>query len=380
MSKSIGVISTSRADYSIYYPLLKQLQNDSAFNLKIIALGMHCSQIYGRTVETIIKDGFDVIECPDSLVFGNDKAAIVKSMGLTTTYMAEVLKNNAFDLIFCLGDRFEMYAAVSAVVPFCIPIAHIHGGELTEGAIDQKFRNGISKLADYHFVSCEKHLRRIVQMGAARERVWNIGSLGVESLLKESTYSLAEIRQRYNIDLETYTLLCTYHPVSVEPELVQFHVEELVKALEKSREQIVITRTNADTKGDVVYTKMKELEQRLPGKVFFVENLGRIGYASFMKYSGAMIGNSSSGIIEAASFNLPVVNIGNRQKGRETSENVIHCEENEVSILNAIKIAKSFRGRKFTNIYYAENSSLKICNSIKTNLALDYSFQDLVIS
>ena len=376
----VGVISTSRADYGIYFPLLQELRKRNEVSLKILAFGMHLSPKFGKTVDFILDDGFDVVSHEDSLIFGDGPYGISKTMGQVTAQMAETLKIHSFDLIICLGDRFEMYAAASGVTAFCIPLVHIHGGELTEGAIDQKFRNAISKLADLHFVSCGVHMKRVLQMGAKKETVFNVGSLGVEALLHTPFISIQEIEKRWNVNLAIPSLLATFHPLSTDINSNQQFANEIFKFLAKIPYQVIVTRTNADTMGCQIYDAIGKAKNKFPEKIIILENLGRHGYASFMKHSICMIGNSSSGVIEAASLGLPVLNIGNRQKGRECSNNIIHVEGTQSEMMKGLELALKLNHNQFKNIYEGMNTAKTISDLlVSKNTQLDFSFQDLPI-
>lgn len=361
----IGVITTSRADYSIYLPLLRKIQSEPKVDLFIFALGMHVNERFGFTYKRILEDGFNVILSSDILVSEDSSWGISKSLGATTIEMGHLIAENKMDLFLCLGDRFEMFAAVSAVIPFNIPIGHIHGGENTFGAIDEKFRHAITKLSDYHFTSCEKYRKNVIQMGTNPDRVFNVGSLGIENLKNSKIFSLSEIKKEFGIDLEISTILATFHPVTTELEKNNFYISEFYKVIEELDYQFAITLSNADTKGKMFREKLIEMGEKHPERVKVFENLGPEGYPNFLKYCKLMIGNSSSGIVEAASANLPVVNIGNRQKGRACSNNVVHTGYSKEEILDGIQKAEKLIGTKFKNIYEGENPSGKILEILK---------------
>jgi len=374
----VGVITTSRADYSIYLPLLKEMEKDDQICLTVFSLGMHNSENYGMTVERIKKDGFKTVSTEDALVYGHSSDGVSKSVGKTVMQMSDMLKENKQDLIICLGDRFEMFGAVSAVIPFGLPIAHIHGGEITEGAIDEKYRHAITKLADIHFTTCENHKNRVLQMGSVPSQTFNVGSLGVQNLKTVKSLSLDKIEEKFGIDMTKKTILGTYQPVTTETAKSEYMVNEFCKSLEELNYQFVLTLGNADTSGDIFIKKITELGKKNPEKYKIFENLGVEGYVSVMKHSDLVIGNSSSGIIEAASLSKPVVNIGNRQKGRQCSDNVIHCSEESLSILEAVKKAEELVGKSFNNVYEKENTAEEIIIKLKNmTLSPNYKFNDL---
>lgn len=361
----VAVVTTSRADYSIYFALLKRMQEDPFFEMSVIVTGMHLSKMYGETIAEIRKDGFTLLATDETIVYGDTPSGLVRSMGKTLDEMAKLLEINNFDLALVLGDRFEMFAATSAFIPYNIPVAHIHGGEETVGAIDNKFRHAMTKLSDFHFVSCERYRQRVIEMGADSKRCLLTGALALENIEQLPLYSEEEFLTKYGVNLKRPTLLVTYHPVTTKLNSVEYCADEFIAFLNSVEEQILITASNADTHSSIIRKKFEALAKFRPDKFFLFESLGAKGYFSAMKYATLMVGNTSSGIVEAASFHLPVVNVGPRQEGRERSQNTIDCEEKTESIFNAYKQAKSLKGKNFKNIYYQNNSSLKIVEAIK---------------
>lgn len=378
----IGVITTSRADYGIYFPLLKRLHEDDFCELKVIVLGMHLAEKFGKTSEIIVKDGFDCLIGEGNFSYSDDSKGIALSSVETSESIMKILNENEFDLIICLGDRFEMMAATMMVIPYSIPMAHIHGGEVSKGAMDEKYRHAITKLSDYHFVTCSVHKDRVEQMGVAPSRVVNSGSLGVETIRSLELLSIEQFNEKYSVDLSKPTYLCTYHPVTMENENSEYHITEFIAALETllttQENQILITLSNADIGNNVIRKKLVEFSEANEGRVFCHESLGGNGYMSAMKHSRLILGNSSSGIIEAASLNRPVVDIGNRQLGRERSGNVVHSAEDRESIVKAIQLAEGLVGREFVNIYEQDSPSKKIVDYLKElNLQIDTEFCDI---
>lgn len=364
----IGVITTSRADYGIYFPLLKELQESQDFELKLFCLGMHVSPKFGRTIEDIVKDGFDVVELEDTLVDDTDYG-VSHSIGLTSQAFSKKYKENKVDLIICLGDRFEMFAAVSSLIPYNVKILHIHGGEETLGAIDNKFRHAITVLSDYHLVSCDDYLSKVNSLGANPESIMNIGSLSISGLEDFELFSREELARKYMLNTNEKIYMVTYHPVTVEPEKTEGYIDEFLSALSELDGQIIITGTNADTEGSIIKKKVKAfvLDNY---NVSFYESLGKKGYFSLLAIAEMMLGNSSSGIIEAASFKLPVVNVGRRQEGRKTSKNVVSCREDKESILEAVKQASKIDRDYIKNIYFKKDSQKLALNFIK-NIKVD---------
>lgn len=320
--RKIGVVTSSRADYGIYRSVLEKIQRDSHLELLLFVTGMHLSGDYGNSVDMIEQDGFPIVARVDVLL-SDTPGDIARAMGKGTMGFAKVFEESRPDILLVLGDRFEMHAAAVAAIPFGIPIAHIHGGELTYGAFDEYFRHSLTKLSDLHFASIQVYANRIKQMGEQEDRVFVVGAPGLDYLQAFESYSSEELEKEYNIDLSRPALLVTFHPVTMEQEKTQEYIENLLGALEGfSQYSIIFTQPNADPNNHLIFQSIKAFLDNHKN-AFRVDNFGQKGYFSMMKEAKAMVGNSSSGIIEAASFQLPVVNIGTRQEGRVRARNVI---------------------------------------------------------
>ncbi|MFK7946515.1 MAG: UDP-N-acetylglucosamine 2-epimerase [Saprospiraceae bacterium] len=362
----IVVLTSSRADYGIYLPLLKKLKADNFFDLKIIAFGTHLSRFHGYTVERIEQDGFEIVEKLETLILGDSETAISNAIGNTVSRFAaiwEKLKNQV-DLVFALGDRYEMFAAVTASIPFNIQIAHLHGGETTLGAIDNKFRHAITLMSSIHFAATESYCEKIKRLIGQEHYIFNVGALSIENLDNFQLLSKIAFQKQFNIDISIPTILTTFHPETVSIEKNETYTKILVDTFEKLSKdyQIVITMPNADTMGSMIRNYFVELSKK-NSKIVCVENFGSLGYFSCIKYCSFLLGNTSSGIIEAASLGKYVINIGDRQKGRARSENVIDVEVDMVKILESVqKIKSDYKGE---NVYYIENSSNKIIKALK---------------
>lgn len=363
---NVAVLTSSRADYGIYLPLLKKLKNDPFFNLKIIAFGTHLSRFHGYTVESILSDGFEIYESIESMVLGDTSEAVSTAMALTALKFSSFWnrERNEVDLIVCLGDRYEMFAAVSASIAYNIPIAHIHGGEETLGAIDNVFRHSLTMMSTYHFTSTEVYAERVKKMIGKDNNVYNVGALSLDNLQEIELYSLEEFKKNYSIDLSKPTILITFHPETVAAEKNQEYIDELVKALEQVNIQMIITLPNADTMGNLIRESLNKFISKT-NYVFSIENFGTKGYFSCMKYCSFLLGNTSSGIIEAASFGKYVINLGDRQKGRACSNNVVHTQIESQKILSAIDSIMAKGSYKEDNIYFQSNSSDKIIFYLK---------------
>jgi UDP-N-acetylglucosamine 2-epimerase (non-hydrolysing) len=338
MRRVIGVVTGSRADYSGMLPILRKLQANANLQLHLIVTGMHLSPEFDQTVKVIKADGFEIGEQVEMLLSSDTSEAIGKSMGLGLIGFSQAYARRRPDVLLVLGDRFEMHSAVLAALPFKIPVAHVHGGELTLGAIDDALRHSITKLSHLHFAATEEYARRIVQMGEESWRVLISGAPALDLLHSARLLTREELSERYHLRLQERPLLVTYHPVTLEFEETEEQVSQLLDALRASAMPIVITAPNADTGGRVTKKLMEDFVQSYP-LAQMIANLGTEAYWSLMRQAVAMVGNSSSGLIEAPSFGLPVVNIGTRQQGRGRAENVIDVGYGSEEILQGIRKA-----------------------------------------
>ncbi len=340
----VTVVTGSRSDYGIYFPVLRALVDDSFFALRLFVTGMHLSREFGYTVETIQADGFRIDERVEMLLSSDSPEGIAQSMGLGTIGFAQAFARSRPDLLIVLGDRFEMHAAAVAALPFKIPLAHIHGGESTEGAIDDALRHAITKMSHLHFVATEEYGRRVIQMGEEPWRVTVCGAPSLDNLQALKLLERRDLERRLELSLEKAPLLVTYHPVTLEYEQAEWQIEELLAALRDVDRPIVFTSPNADTYGRVIARKLRDfLKERPAARV--VDSLGTQMYFSLMSCAAAMVGNSSSGLVEAPSFELPVVNIGTRQAGRVRAKNVIDVGYSRSAITGALAeaVSREFR-------------------------------------
>jgi len=367
MNMRIGVLTSSRADFGIYLPLLRRLRDDHFFELQIIAFGTHLSTFHGETIRQITDKGFEVKHKIESMLLSDSAESISTAIGLTTIKFASFWAQYAadFDLVFCLGDRYEMFAAVTAGIPFNIPFAHLHGGETTLGAIDNVFRHAITLASQYHFVATAHYANRVGSIINSHEHIYQIGALSLENITDMNLLSITEFQRTWGIDLSIKTILTTFHPETVNADQNAYYANELVSVIENNKDyQLLITMPNADTAGSTV---RNILIDRLKGndKVFLIENLGSQSYFTAMKYCSFLMGNTSSGIIEAASFGKYVINLGDRQKGRAFGDNVFNVpliKEHIQRAIEKIKINKPYEGG---NIYYKENSANELIKILK---------------
>lgn len=368
----VGVLTSSRADFGIYLPLLKALQKEEAFHLELIVFGTHLSKFHGYTVEQIEREGFKIAKRIESLLLGDTPSAIASAYGLTALKFAEYWQENeqSFDVVFALGDRFEMAAAVAASIPFGIKIAHLHGGETTLGAIDNIYRHSISLASQLHFVGAEFFAKRLNQLlDDEKASIYNVGSLSLENLKNIDFLSIEAFKNKWQIDLNIKTILVTVHPETVAYQKNLAYCEETIKALEQlaNEFQIVITMPNADTAG-MVFREAFETLAKKQQSIKIIENFGTQSYFTCMKYAKLMVGNTSSGIVEAASFQKYVLNLGDRQKDRLCGENVIHVPFNhDLIVKNTLDYAtKEYNGE---NIYFKSNPSEIIIQILKKEYA-----------
>jgi len=367
----IGVLTSSRADYGIYLPLLKAIMNASDMDLGVIAFGTHLSKTHGHTIDQIVHDGFPISKTIDTNPKGDSPLDIAKSYALTAQNFAEYWseEGSTFDVVLALGDRYEMAAAVAASIPFGLKIAHIHGGETTLGAIDNIYRHSISLSSHIHLVSADPFVVRLKQLlDTSDALVFNVGSLSLENIEQIELLDKKTFLECWGIDLSQPTILLTVHPETVDYQKNEEYgvvVGEALNTLVKEY-QVVITLPNADTMGNLYRKRFVELSNT-HANVFAVENFGTQSYFTCMNYAQFLLGNTSSGIIEAASFNKYVINIGDRQKGRLCGDNVIHVPFDKQLILEATQKLKG-KYWKGGNLYHQAQPSRKILDILRTHL------------
>lgn len=361
----IGVLTSSRADFGIYLPLLKKLESDPFFELLIIAFGTHVSKYHGNTVTEIKAQGFNNIITVSSLLIDDSQKGISNSYGLTVMKFSEIWAQYNFDLVLTLGDRYEMSAAVQAGIPFNMKFAHIHGGETTLGAIDNIYRHQITLASTLHFTSTTEYKHRIKDLIKNDKLVFNVGSLSLDDIDLFKFAPELEFRKKFGL-LEKPYVLCTFHPETTKPSQTEDFAIQVCEALaEISKEYtVVITMPNADTHGIILRKQILELKEN-HHNIVCKESFGKINYFNAMKYCEFLVGNTSSGILEAASFNKYVINVGDRQAGRLQSKNIINCTVNKHTIIEAMNAVKKLGNYKGANIYKQPNTSDKISNLIK---------------
>ena len=362
----IGVLTSSRADYGIYLPLLDKLKKDIFFDLEIIAFGTHLSNKHGFTLEDINKDEYDTIHKITSLIEDDSEKGIAISYGNTVLEFSNFWAVQKFDLVFCLGDRFEMSAAVQASIPFGVKLAHLHGGEITLGAIDNIYRHQITLASKYHFVSTNDNFQKVKQLIGNSSFIYDVGSLSLSNIEAFKPQDRSAFFKNYGIKDAPYVLV-TFHPETVSAENNLVFAKEMKDALTIlcNKINIIITMPNADTLGSIYRTELNKLKDSNPEKVLLVENFGKVNYFNAMFYSKLLIGNTSSGIIEAASFNKYVINVGDRQKGRIHGTNVFNTGFDSVKIIEIFNNLINRKDLKMDNIYFKKYTATNIIKILK---------------
>lgn len=363
----IGVLTSSRADYGIYLPLLHQLQSEATLELEIIAFGTHLSRHHGYTLNSIKEDGFKKIHEIDSLETDDSPRGISLSYARTVSKFSEFWeKNNSYDLVFCLGDRFEMSAAVQASIPFGVRLAHLHGGETTLGAIDNIYRHQITIASQMHFTATENFKSKVESLTGQSQNVFNVGALSLDGITQFKPRAKKELYTEFNIPNNAFALV-TFHPETVAIASNRNYASEMKEALKIIAKDlnIVITMPNADTLGSVFREEIINLKTERPKEIVLVENFGKANYFSAMQYCELLIGNTSSGIIEAASFGKYVVNVGDRQKGRAKGTNVFDVPFNSEAIVEQTRSILDMPSYTGENMYYQSDTAKQIINIIK---------------
>lgn len=344
--RAIGVVSVSRSDYGHLLPVLEEIRAAPDLRLLLFVAGMHLAPAFGRTADAIEADGWPIAERIEMLEPGDSPDAVAGSIGNGVSGFARAYARQRPDLVVVLGDRFEMLAAAVAALPFALPVAHIHGGEESQGAMDNQIRHAITKLAHLHFASAEPHARRLAHMGEEEWRIHTTGAPGLDRIRTMDFLTREALAKVLELPPDGPWLLVTFHPVTLEYAETEAQVDELLAALDKVDGTLVITYPNADTAGRTVIRRMEEFAARRP-RARLRQNLGDQAYLSLLRHADAMVGNSSSGLIEAPSFGLPVVDVGSRQRGRLRGTNVINvgCARDEILRGIEAALAPGFRER-----------------------------------
>lgn len=335
--RKICVVTGTRAEYGLLYWLMKAIEADEALELQLVVTGMHLSPEFGLTYKEIEKD-FKIDKKVEILLSSDTAIGISKSMGLAQISFAEVYDEISPDLLLVLGDRYEIFSAVSAAMIANIPIAHLHGGETSEGAFDEAIRHSITKMSHLHFTATEEYKHRVIQLGENPSRVFNVGGLGIENIKRLKLLSYEDFEASIDFKLAKKNLLVTFHPVTLEKATAKEQFDELLAAIDKLEDtNIIFTKANSDRDGRIINEMIDEYVSVNSNKSTAFSSLGQLRYLSALQYVDAVVGNSSSGLTEAPSFKIGTINVGERQKGRIKASSVIDCEPNRKSIAAAFK-------------------------------------------
>jgi UDP-N-acetyl-D-glucosamine 2-epimerase, UDP-hydrolysing len=369
--RKVCVVTGTRAEYGVLRNILANIKKSDKLKLQLVVTGAHLSTEFGYTINEISEDEFEIDEQVHILMNDSNRGNIAKEMGMLMIQLSQTFERLKPDILLILGDRYEIFAAVSAAMVMNIPIAHISGGEITEGAIDEQIRHAVTKISHIHFPGAKEYYQNIINMGEESWRIFEVGDPGIENIKLMNFLDKKELKKQLNIEVDRNTLLVTYHPVTLENDRLSFQIENLIRALDKINTKMIVTYPNADNGGSYIIKKLEDFA-KVNSNVHLFKNLGSVKYLSVMKLCGAVIGNSSSALIEAPYLKVPVVNIGNRQKGRLMADNIISCSNEYEEIVKAINksLSNKFREKvkNVKSLYGEGNTSeeiVKILESIE---------------
>ena len=373
--KTITILTATRAEYGLLYPLIKKLEESKKYNVKLVVTGAHLAPEFGLTYREIEKDGIEIDKKIEILLSSDTPAAISKTMGLALISFADYFKDSKPDALIVLGDRYETLAVCCAAMNERIPIIHLYGGETTEGAIDEAVRHAITKMSFLHFTSTEQYRKRVIQLGENPERVFCVGAIGIENAMKKKLMTREELALSLDFKLDGDYAVVTFLPVTLDECSAQKQYEQVLKAFDRhSNMKYIITKANADSGGRIINQMSEEYAQK-HDNVYVIESLGMVRYLSALKYAKMVIGNSSSGLVEAPSFRIPTINIGDRQRGRICAESVINCnpEEEQISLAMEKACSEEFRStvKHTINPYGDGNASDKMIKIIDQFMSKD---------
>lgn len=376
--RKICVITGTRAEYGLLSLLMKEIDLKDELALQIVATGMHLSPEFGLTYQEIERDGFVIDRKVEMLLSSDTSVGITKSMGLALIGFADVYAQLQPDLIVVLGDRFEIYCAVSAAMVNRIPVAHLHGGETSQGVIDESIRHSITKMSHLHFTATETYRRRVIQLGEEPDRVFNVGAIGIDTIKKVNLLDRDSFEKSIDFKLGEKNLIITFHPVTLENKSAEYQFAELLQACDDLHDtHLIFTLPNADTDGRILIKMIDDYTANRNERCRAFTSLGQIRYLSALQFMDGVVGNSSSGLIEAPSFKIGTINIGDRQKGRIKAPSVIDCEPNAASIKQAIDrlYSQNFQDSlpSTQNPYEGGNTTEKIVEILR-----DYSLESIL--
>ena len=384
--KKVCVVTGTRAEYGLLYWLMKEIEQDEEFVLQVVVTGMHLSPEFGLTYKEIEKE-FNIDKKIEMLLSSDSAVGISKSMGLAQISFSEAYDELQPDLVILLGDRYEIFSAATAAMISRIPIAHLHGGETTEGLIDEPIRHSITKMSHLHFVAAEEYRKRVIQLGESPSRIFNVGGLGIENIKRLKLLSKEEFEESINFKLAKKNILVTFHPVTLETATAKEQFQELLKAIDALTEtHVIFTKANSDTDGRVINKMIDDYVSKHSNSIAFT-SLGQLRYLSALQFIDAVVGNSSSGLAEAPSFKTATINIGDRQKGRIKAGSVLDCLPKKNHILEVLKKADTVEFKavlnKVENPYgtgYASKKIITVLKNYNLDNILKKSFYDLQVT
>lgn len=367
--KKICIVTGTRAEYGLLKPIIEKVHRADGMELQLVVTGMHLSAEFGLTYREIEEDGYPIRTKIEMLLSSDTAVGITKSMGIALLGFADYFESNRPDIVVALGDRYEMLVVATAAMVAGIPIAHIHGGEKTEGAIDEAIRHSITKMSQLHFTTTEEYRNRVIQLGEQPETVYNVGALGIENIKTVKLMGKRELEESLGFEFTDHTIMLTYHPVTMEAQTAEKQFGNILDAIDRRRDLFVIfTKANSDTDGRIINRMIDEYAAKNSNRCRVYTSLGQLRYLSALQFCRVVVGNSSSGIIEAPSFHIPTVNIGIRQQGRVRADSVIDCGNKTQEILEAIEKAEAMYSEGTLNTvmnpYEGENTSQAIYQKI----------------
>lgn len=383
--KRVCIVTGTRAEYGLLKPVIEKVYKSDELILQLVVTGMHLSLEFGLTYREIEEDGYPIASKIEMLLDSDTSAGITKSMGIAMLGFADYFAANKVDILVILGDRYEMLVAAIAAMMAEIPIAHIHGGEKTEGAIDEAIRHSITKMSHLHFTSTEEYRRRVIQLGEQPQYVYNVGALGVENALKVKLLCKDELERQINFKFLSPTIMVTYHPVTLETDTSEEQFAEILSVIDKHKElSVIFTKANADMGGRIINKMIDEYVEKNGNRCSAYTSLGQLRYLSALQFCDVVVGNSSSGLIEVPSFKIPTINIGDRQRGRVCADSVIHCSNGEVESALLKALSDDFKKGVIdvSNPYEKEGTSEKvieiICKTLNSKIDMKKVFYDII--
>ena len=384
-TKKITIVTGSRAEYGLLRNLITKFNDSDSFDLNLIVTGSHLSEEYGNTIDEIKEDGLKINNEVFLDLNEDSEQSIAKAISEGISQLTNILSKEKPDLVLILGDRYEIFSVAIAALICRLPVAHIHGGERTEGVIDESIRHSITKMSHLHFTATEEYRKRVAQLGENDSTIFNVGAIGIDDIKKMKFLTQDEIENKFGIKFNKRNLLITFHPVTLDQDSSRKYLKNLLDVLSEQKDTtLIFTKANADMEGKQINSELEKFVELNPKNTFIFPSMGRLNYLSTMLYVDGIIGNSSSGIIEAPSMKVPTVNIGNRQRGRIMAKSIITCDHDTESIRSALNILFSMsfqqKAKSVINPYGEGGTSKKIFDIIKNtdlNKALSKEFSDM---